>query len=144
MTETATPEPTDTPAESTATPTATPTEMPGTFTADLALNSDMFHAGDMFRLSLNIVNGSAEPMDVEQYIILDVYGLYFFHPGWTEAGDYQKRIFESGYQGTDVVLEFTWPEGAGSADDLCFWMGFLKSGTMELACDIDQEVFSYR
>ncbi|MBN2054992.1 hypothetical protein JW905_08715 [bacterium] len=131
-----TPAPTTTPE-----PTATPME--GGFHADLMLNSNLFRAGEQFLLELDIDNENEETLVLEQYVILDVYGAYFFHPSWSVSLDFMARMISPGYSAREPILDFTWPEGAGAAQGLMFWLGFLRPGTIDVVGEIDFVTFDY-
>ncbi len=137
------PEPTSTPTTNSE-PTMTPTPGAEEFRADLMLNDSIFESGEPFLLEIHLTNTTPATVSVDQYLILDVYGSYFFHPSWNQTGDFTARSIESGFDRQETVLTFNWPSGTGSADNLRFWLGYLTQGTIDLACDIDFVDFGYR
>ncbi len=140
-----TPEPTWTPVP-TATPTgeATPTATPDpTFHSRLELNQTVFHPEDTFTLILHAGNGTPDTLNLDQYLILDVYNHYFFHPGWTPVPESVTRVFGPGDTAEDTILEFVWPDTGSSAAGLKFWLGYCDSGTSTLVGDVSWVEFGY-
>ncbi|MBN1356017.1 hypothetical protein JXA40_07075 [bacterium] len=121
-----------------------PTPTPGAFTTSLDLNDEMFEAGDPFILKIHVSNGSTGLLTLDRFLVLDVYGSYFFNPSWRQSVDFETGTFPPGYSGTETILDFIWPEEAGSADDLIFWLGYYDSAASQVAGDIDMAEFSYR
>lgn len=140
-TETPSAQPTQPPETPTPEPTSTP--LPGTFSASLTLNQTFFEVNDPFLLQLSITNRTLTTYDLDQYLILDVYGLYFFHPSWGPLLDYTTKTIPPNYIATDTVLDFIWPSGAGTAMNLRFWLGFLQTGTQDLVGQINYTEFGY-
>lgn len=110
------------------------------FTPDLDLNSNLFHAGDTFNLDLHLISSGGISADV--FILLDVYGSYWFWPSWTQMLDFETRTPLSGVT-EENVFNFVWPTVTGSASGLRFWVGALASGTSVLLGDIDMIEFGY-
>ncbi|MBN2056467.1 hypothetical protein JW905_16200 [bacterium] len=131
------PVPTDTPVPPTITatpaetPVPTPTVVVGGPYIDLILNQTTFYPNDPFLLQTHITNGDTA-IDADEYIILDVYAIYFFWPGWTEDLDLRTISIPAQSSNFVDILEFTWPEGAGEAGGLKFWAALLVPGTTDL------------
>ncbi|MBN2055699.1 hypothetical protein JW905_12290 [bacterium] len=130
---TPTPRPSTTPGLDTPTPVVTP--QPGSLSIDLALNRDMFHTGEPFLLSCTTEN-TGESLTVEEYILLDVFGAYFFWESWSPSLDYRMTHVMSGSSTTETILSFVWPAGAGSSRGVRFWGAFLYPGTADLASNL--------
>jgi len=129
-----TPTPTPTPGAATQTPTmpaATPTPNPDDLTVDLVLNSSWFTPGDLFQLSLGYVNAGSD-YQADQYIILDVYGEYYFWPSWGQTADSALRTVQSGSPAPESILDFTWPPTDQTAAGIRFWAGVVLPGTTVL------------
>ncbi|HPQ40686.1 MAG TPA: hypothetical protein PLV45_09965, partial [bacterium] len=142
-THTPTPTPTGTGEPPTPTETPSPTPTGGdAFILDLRLNQSTFNAGDLFLLELDITRAGST-VTVDQYLILDVYGMFFYAPGWSEIPDFETLTYYDGYQETTEIFNFTWPSVQGHASDLRFYVGCLYSGTADLIGNIDMEVFGY-
>ncbi|MBN2055628.1 right-handed parallel beta-helix repeat-containing protein, partial [bacterium] len=109
---TPTPSPSPTPRD---TETPAPTPEPN-LTILITTNSQFFSPDDLFILRL-LIDNPGPGFDAHLYVALDIAGMLFFYPSW--AGyppdiDYQPiSIWADGvFSGT--LLEFPWPEGAGS------------------------------
>lgn len=64
------------------------------------------------------LNGAAT---VQKFVVLDVYGGYYFWPDWTtETGWVDRPIFD-GYDQSGTILDFTWPQFDGEAHGLAIW-----------------------
>lgn len=144
---TATPDPTNTPTgTATAPPTATPSPTPTTggdlFELDLRLNKETFNAGDLFLLELDVIR-SGSTVTVDQYLLLDVYGIFFFAPTWTETLNFEVKTYYDGFNDTTEIFRFTWPEVNGNATGLAFYAGCLYTGTADLIGNVDAVFFGY-
>jgi hypothetical protein len=144
-TETPTPTPANTPVPThTATPvfSPTPTQSPADeFLFSLSLSSDMFAPGDVFLLETHVFNPGTAFADVSLYVILDVYGAYFFYPSWTTDHDCQTVTLPNG-QTRHIILDFVWPHVEGHADGIVLWGGILDEFGSLLG-QIDFAMFGY-
>jgi len=133
----------DVPATPTPTPSATPTPADYAFYADLHLNDDMFEPGEQFLLEIEINNHSPIQYDVQQFLILEVYDFFYFHPGWTESVDLTIRQIDPWFQSMEPILDFAWPANAGAAQNLRFWLGYLDPEEQSVVGDIKSVMFGY-
>lgn len=101
----------------TATPTAT--ELPVVDFA-LLLNDFEFCPGELFQLRTQIFNHFGSQIDVDEYVVLDVYGQYFFSPYWTQEISFVRRSITAGMQMIVMILDFQWPSGSGEARGIVF------------------------
>ncbi|MBN1355793.1 CRTAC1 family protein [bacterium] len=113
-------------------------QMPGTY----------FSPGDVCSLSALLYNSGPDPIeDAMLFIILDVYGMYFFYPTWSEMVNWGTVDLPAGVRYLPVIPEFHWPDtGASAADGLVFWGGALDATGTELIGDLDglsQWMFSF-
>lgn len=148
--------PTPTPAPtSPPTPTATPTvptATPGIPTAtpacdalgvDLWMPDDFFRPGDPCSLRVHICNPGPETYtDIPVFVILDVFGMYFFAPSFT-AFDHYTIPLPAGMQTFQIIPEFTWPSGVGSALGLLWYSAMTDPGITQLFGEMDTWMFSY-
>ncbi|MBN1295799.1 hypothetical protein JXA80_03400 [bacterium] len=153
VTPTPTPTPSPSPTGTADTPTPTPTPSPtpspsptptggDAFVLDLRLNQSMFNAGDLFLLELDVLrNGST--VTVDQYLILDVYGMLFYAPTWGETPNFEMKTYYDGYQQTTEIFRFNWPSVNGHASNLNFYVGCLYTGTATLIGNFDMVTFGY-
>lgn len=123
-----------------------PTEVPFGF-CYLYLNNSIFHPGDQFWL----VHYISSPIDERQrilFVVLDVYGDYWFYPSWFhyEAPDYRIDFTEiTVIQGDNIfeILNFTWPDtGADQVAGLRLWSA-TTTADLSLTCDVCMAEFGY-
>ncbi len=106
--------PTTTPPPSPSPVTPVPTSTPATPTpalgVDLQLSQSMFHPDDLFLLTAIIYNWGPETYTAQPFVILlDVYGVFFWHPQWTVEFDYVEM--DLGIETMEEeILNFTWPQ----------------------------------
>jgi len=146
--------PVRTPATATPTPTLTPTPtpwrsptpestpLPAGLRLSIHLADEELAPGDEFLCWLEWSNGGASRL-VAQYVVLDVYGSYYFWPGWTTTADHEERYLPENRVGTETILQFTWPAVAGHAAGLRLWAAFLDPGTGALLVDPASCEFAY-
>ncbi|MBN1879881.1 hypothetical protein JW823_07195 [bacterium] len=90
----------------------------------LELSHSMVHPGDTFYCNAVICNQSA--IDVHYcplFVLLDVFGQYFFGPGWTtEYDNYLTTlpIIPGGFTEVEIIPAFQWPDNCGSAEGIRF------------------------
>ncbi|MBN2055632.1 hypothetical protein JW905_11955, partial [bacterium] len=123
-TETPTMVPTDTPVPPTATPVP-PTATPGCdwTGVHLLMPDDYFTPGEQCYLMVNACNPGPEAWNMLPFfVILDVYGNYWFAPAWgTDFTYYDSLVIEPGFHSFYAIDLFTWPGDAGSASGIKFW-----------------------
>jgi hypothetical protein len=138
------PPPTATPVPPTRTPTTLPptaTPTSGTF-VELLLNSDYFRQGDVFDLKLRVMSYDP-PQTVHQFVLLDVFGEYYFHPGWTQDIDYTVLQLTPGFDTTVGILNFVWPSAPGAVQGLRFWAALLDTSNTNVVSNVAQVTFGY-
>ncbi|MBN2054560.1 hypothetical protein JW905_06545, partial [bacterium] len=133
--------PTITPTPSSTTPSPTPAG--NEFTIDLLMNDDLFETGEPFLLVFE-ARCFCPHLILNRYIVLDVYGTYFFWPRWRQTEDYDRQIYDFGDHRYDTILTFTWPPEAGEADDLFFHAGCLDAVSGALVGNVVSISFGYR
>ncbi|HPQ41258.1 MAG TPA: hypothetical protein PLV45_12875, partial [bacterium] len=111
---------------------------------NLMITDPIFSGGEEFVLDVVLVNGETTAYsDVDLYVILDVYSMYWFYPTWSEDAAWEDIPSLPPGHMLKNVFTFTWPTGiAGSAENLYFWGGLLTS-QFELLGHIDYVVFGY-
>jgi hypothetical protein len=97
---------------------------------------------DLFRLKRILGNPLNVPLNVDEYIILDIADNYWFWPSWSNEAGYQSWSLDSDRCAYETILTFTWPEISGSAPGLRFWGAALEQGTSNLI-DYDLVNWSY-
>lgn len=81
-----------------------------------------YQPGDEVTISLLVTNHTGAGFTADVYVLLDIFGYYYFWPSWREAGsgiDHHRWYFEPGVNEL-VLLQFTWPQGAGSGEALLY------------------------
>jgi len=126
----------------TVTPTVTPTPTPWSG-VQLFLSDDMFSAGEPFKLRA-LCMGEPGDTAADLYVILDVFGDYWFYPGWNPVPMCRRINLENGHTAYHFILDFIWPEGDfGHADGIYFWSAITTPGTFKPIGDLDCVVFGY-
>lgn len=136
------PTPTPTP---TPTPDVTPTATPATCFVDLELSGTLFQAGDPFRLIFTAGNPEPGSISGHFWLLLDVFGLYWFYPGWTGIPGFTPIILDSGsVYGPETTLDFIWPEGIDShASGLMFHAAITDAENSMLLSNAATVTFGY-
>jgi hypothetical protein len=97
----------------------------------IATSRPVYRAGDEFVLTYRAYNYT-DSMEIQEWVVLDVFGQYWFWPGWGSTPDHRERTLE-GYQwSTETLMSFTWPAISGNAEDMRFWAGILDPETTQL------------
>ncbi len=111
---------------------------------NLMLTDRMFHGGNYFSLDMTMTNAGNSPYpNTMIFAILDVYGMHWFFPSWSEDVDWlDYSLLEPGTTLMNI-LTFEWPGNVqGGADNLIFWGGMLDQNG-ELLGKIDYVLFGY-
>ncbi len=109
-----------------------PPELPETITIRISMRDTVLSPGERFLLQIR--TRSPRLLMADYYIILDVWGQYFFWPSWVPYPpdiDHQCAAVFPGETRVEI-LDFIWPSGAGSATDLGFWAALADPGTYEI------------
>lgn len=122
------------------TPTPTPTQTSDPVSVDIGTNQLTFLADDLFVLFITLENSGPATM-VDQYIILEVYGYYYFHPSWGEELDHTNRPLLTGTSGPSTILQFAWPYGAGNFQ-ATFWAALTVTDNINMMYDYDRTTFT--
>ncbi len=111
---------------------------------NLMITRNMFNTGTVFALDAVLTNASATAyQDLDLFVILDVYSMFWFFPTWSETADWMDyALLDAGDTVRMNILAFTWPSVGGSAENLRFWGGLLSSDA-QLTGEIDFVTFGY-
>jgi hypothetical protein len=111
----------------------------------LELNDLLFTPGDAFELSCAVIHETGDSVAAHLFVLLDVYGEYYFWPSWGQALDYDPLSLGPG-EGLPrfTVLAFTWPEVTGSAEGLLFWGALVNEANTELLAPVVRIEWAYR
>ncbi len=131
----------------TATPVPTATPNQGdTPAVTLLLNQETYTGGDEFILDVEYWNPYTSDLHVQVYIVLDVYGSYWFWPTWVyidDGIDSDDVSLPAGAVSGSNILTFAWPDNAGQGNNICFLAAILDYDTFALYGDISQACFAF-
>ncbi len=122
-------------------PTPTPSPYSGEPGVDLMLNAEVFYETDRFLLEIDYLNPNAAPVQADVYLILDVYGVYWFWPSWTHEIDSASRSMPPRNATREILLDFIWPPYNGTFDGVTLWAAALVPGTSNLIGRYDHVTF---
>ncbi len=127
-------------------PTATPTPPPtcDTLGAELYMPGTDFGPGDMVSCTVTVCNpGPDTYTDVPLFVILDVYGSYFFWPSFNTTFDNMPIDLDVGTADYVVLPEFPWPANAGNATGVMFYAAMTDSGYTGLFGELGMWTFGW-
>jgi len=137
-----TPTPTFTPR-----PTPTPRPEGGTYSAT---SHDYFYAGERFLYVVDVYHYPERMFMSEMgnrfylYVALEVYGVFYFYPSWTEKVEcVELENLPPGATENISVFDFTWPDVDGSAMNLRLWSVILEGDSGEMYGRYDVTEFGY-
>ena len=113
---------------------------------DLKLSKEQpncFQAGDLFELSVDITNPNSSSQNGDLYVVLDVYGSYYFAPTWSQNLDSIPIQVNGNDTYSNTLLSFTWPSGAGSASGIFFYSVVTFPNTFDLFSNLDSVQFCF-
>ena len=96
--------------------------MPGTY----------YHTGDTFALYAWINPGDAALKPLDLYLILDVFGEYFFAPSWTADAESISKSWPQGLSQEVIFSPFEWPYTGTTLTGILFWAGLVNPENMTL------------
>ncbi|MBN1356500.1 VCBS repeat-containing protein [bacterium] len=142
--------PTNTPDSTGTSPPPTGTPIPPTVTPEctelgvmLWMPSDYYVAGDPCACRVTAGNpGPDNYFDVPLFVILDVCGMYFFAPSFSEFDHYEIDLVP-GVKEIEVLPEFTWPESAGSASGILWYAAMTDPDITRLFGEMDTWEFGW-
>ena len=81
---------------------------------------------------------------VPLFVLLDVYGQYWFAPGWETDLDYYYQLFQPGLTTITAIETFNWPAGAGAADGIRFWSALTNASMTEVLGNVAMVSFGWK
>ncbi len=144
-----TPAPTWTPTTAPGEPTNTPhpaSPTPGDCTESgctISMPSHDFGAGDPCSCDVLVCNATGATLtDIPVFVLLDVYGSYFFAPDFSEFAYYLMPL-SPGNNPIQVLPTFAWPTGAGAASGIKWYAAMTNPGMTELYGSLDTFEFGW-
>ncbi len=102
----------------------------------IEMPSKVINPGDKVFCHAIIRNvGNEMPQDTKLFVILDVKGSYWFAPGFISFDCYSDA-FQNGLTTVEVIPEFEWPSGAGSASEIVWYAALTNPEMTELTSPI--------
>ncbi len=139
---TLTPTMTPTPAAPTDIPTQTP--LCDNLGVDFLKPADYYRTGDPFYLTLNICNNASGSISgVPVFVILEINGMFWFAPSWSETPDHYIEDLPKGITMMPIIPEFQWPPTAGSFTGAFFWGALTNPALTDILGDIDVWEFGW-
>ncbi len=146
--------PTNTPSPTATVTVPTSTPVPPTNTPDqgctvtgctIEMPSSDYHPGDTCYCNVYLCNTTQEThVNTPIFVVLDVYGNYFFAPSFSETeADHYTRDVQPGRDVIEVLQVFTWPENAGSAENIIWYAAMTNQEMTELWGEMDMFTFSW-
>ncbi len=103
---------------------------------NLLLSSNTISTNDLFEVAIELINPGTATNDIMEVCFLDVYGLFFFWPSWSEEFDSSMIDMPADFHQDSSLFSFNWPTGAGTGD-AAFWAALLDSQNNILGYDIE-------
>jgi cell division septation protein DedD len=150
-TSTPSPTPTASPLPPTPSPRPSPTPSATPWPINLGVRLQMpahyFSPGDTCSLDATLYNAGGPRSNIALFVILDVYGRYWFWDDWQETLDYETIDLDTSARTIPIIPTFQWPDtGSQQAQGLAFWGAMLESNLQRvLGGDdgIDRWEFAY-
>ncbi len=154
ITPTGTPTPSPTPEETPSmTPTVTATAEPtGTPICDITgvtieMPREIYYPGDTCYVTVTLCNATGSPLvNYPLFVVLDVYGTFFFGPGFTGAYDSylpDYPVFPWDATVVPVLDPFTWPDTGTSAVGILFHAALTDPEVSLIFGDMDTFEFGW-
>lgn len=102
----------------------------------LLLNAGIFVGGDVLQLVAESYNAGGQQLWVNQVVLLDVYGTFYFHPNWTQEFDYTERYLVPQVQYFEPLLAVSLPYELDPGGPFYFFGAILTEEDWLLICDI--------
>lgn len=131
--------------------TGAPTPPPPTLGVSIEMPDNMFHHGDLFYVNARVTNPGTSLGSLPLFVVLDVYGDYFFWPRWVHYSpplyteiDFQYMNVDSGVQIVSILPLFEWPRIEGpDVTGLFFYGALLNTDLTSITGELGQFEFGY-
>ncbi len=112
-------------------------------TVDLVMPAVMYHPGDTFQLTMDIVNAGDAVSNVPVFCLLNVGAEYFFWPDWDDFSYENHNIPASNTLTLEILPAFSWPSGTGSASGIQFLGACTNASMTALLGTMDTVTFGW-
>ena len=109
----------------------------------IVMPADHYVTGDTFYLNTQIWNPNVPEKQTAVFVFLDVFGSYFFWPGWTETPDFKFIDLPSGPLNLSILPEFQWPADTGTIDGIGIYAAMTDHSLTELYGSYDHVTFGW-
>lgn len=124
-------------------PTPTPTPECQGLGVELWMPSDSFTIGDPCECRVMVCNPYENPIeDAPLFVILDVYGMLFFAPDFSQWDYYLVDILP-GRTTQTVIPQFIWPDIDGSAEGIAWYAALTDAAVTETIGTVDTWMFGW-
>jgi hypothetical protein len=104
---------------------------PNPIKINIATSQAVFGTGDPFILTYSLTNyRTAETVD--EWVILDAGGQYWFWPEWTTVPSSRTRTIQEYCASEETLLNFVWPGVSGHMEGMRFWAAALDHESQQL------------
>ncbi len=110
---------------------------------ELDMPAEHYRPGDAFYLKMHLINGGDTLRAVPVFCILDVWGTLYFWPEWNEFSYSTRDIHGEADEIIDILPQFLWPEGAGTAENILFYGGCTNTQMTDILGSIDSVAFGW-
>jgi len=129
------------------TPSPVPTSACPETGAAIEMPSDYYRPGEPCYVNVIVCNNEGHVLeDHPLFVVLDVFGAYFFAPGFSQTMDHYGDIYPFLNIGETIVVvlpEFRWPAGVGSVGGVKWYAGILNPEITEIVGEFDQFTFGW-
>ncbi len=116
----------------------------GSVDVSLWMPSHMFYPGDECLCLVTVDNSSGQSLTNNPlFVILDVFGEYYFAPSFNNYHDNYAISFGPGETEIQVLSSFTWPYGAGAASNVAWYAALTNQPVTTVIGNIDSWEFSW-
>ncbi|MBN1552861.1 hypothetical protein JW979_15410 [bacterium] len=104
-----------------------------------------FVSGDNFDAHFRIGNLCPRDFTLDLYIALEVGGMFFFWPEWSQNLDYARITVRADEQADESFLgPFSWPSGVGALSNLHFYSMITNPDTYDIVGELAMIEFCYQ
>lgn len=103
----------------------------------LWMPSSYYHSGQTMFLNAAICNMKTQEQNLDLYVALELFGTFYFAPGWTLDIQSENQTFDPGLTIVEIIDSFELPANAGSITGPVFWSALVDSIDGSLFGDYD-------